>query len=78
MGKLANVFQAVALAGVTVLGTSCATHNAGPPVAKAHKGYVDFYSPGNTNLYWSVKRLDPTTSEFKTLFYKLKPLPDGV
>jgi hypothetical protein len=43
-----------------------------------HKGYVDFYSPGHTNLYWSVKRSDPGTGTFKTVFSKLKPLPDGV
>src|SRR5881394_3327408 len=70
--------EAALFAAIAVVCTNCASINENPPSAKPHKGYVDFYSPGNTSLYWDVKRADPGSGDFKTVFSKLKPLPGGV
>ena len=70
--------EAALFAGIAAVFASFASISANPPSAKAHKGYVDFYSPANTNLYWEVKRSDQADGDFKTVFSKLKPLPDGV
>jgi hypothetical protein len=78
MGKAANSLAAALLTGVALLGASCASPNVNPPSAKAHRGYVDFYVPGQTNLYWDVKVRAPEGGGFKTVFSKLQPLPDGV
>src|SRR5512146_2648524 len=71
-------FWAVGLLGALVLGVSCSSPNVNPPIAKAHKGYIDFYAPAKTNLAWEVQRVRPGTDSASTIFSSVKPLPDGV
>lgn len=78
MGRAGHSLTAALLAAVVLLGASCASTNVNPPSAKAHRGYVDFYSPGQTNLCWKVKAWQPGDSGYKTVFSQFKPLPDGV
>src|SRR4051794_38686863 len=54
----------------------CRTANVNPGHAEANTGYVDFYAPGQSDLYWEVKRYDQKAGDFKTVFSRAKPL-DG-
>jgi hypothetical protein len=78
MAKPRHLLTAALLASTLIACTNCASSNVNPPQAKPHKGYVDFYCPGNTNVFWDVKRADPGTEAYKTVFSRLKPLPEGV
>ena len=78
MSPARHSLRAAWLAGAMLLSVSCASTNVNPPQARDHKGYVDFYSPGHTNLIWEVEHAEPGTGAFKTVFSKFEPLPDGV
>ena len=60
------------------LGAGCASSNVNPPQPRPHKGYVDFYCPGQSNLCWQVRVAPPGTEHYKTLFSRVKPLPGPV
>ncbi len=78
MGKAGSILVSGLLAGPLIFGLGCVGPNVNPRGPKANKGYVDFYSPGDSHLYWSVKRSDRAGGDFKTVFFKLRPLPDRV
>ncbi|MDB6112065.1 MAG: hypothetical protein JWR69_3815 [Pedosphaera sp.] len=65
----------LSLATLTTL-SGCRTADVNPDRPEANTGYVDFYAPGQSDLYWEVKQYDPNKGAFKTVFSRAKPL-DG-
>jgi hypothetical protein len=65
----------LSLATLTMI-PGCRTANVNPAQAEAKTGYVDFYAPGGSDLYWEVKQYDAKAGTFKTVFSRAKPL-DG-
>jgi hypothetical protein len=58
--------------------TGCTGPNANPPQARAHTGYVDFYTIADDGLNWEVARFDERAQNYQIVYSELTPLPDGV
>jgi len=48
-----------------------------PAVARPHTGYVDFYAENDTDLSWSIAKLEADGSS-KKVFFEFDPLPEPV
>jgi hypothetical protein len=66
------------LAGSCLFAAGCASRNVNPPVARAHTGYVDFYTDTDEELSWFVKELDVADPAGEVLFSEVKPLPGNI
>jgi len=57
---------------------SCRSTNVNPADAKPNTGYVDLYSPADTNLCWEVKDVQVKSGKARTLFSNVKPVQGSV
>jgi hypothetical protein len=78
MKSLQLLRTTLALAGLTLWATGCATRNVNPAQARANTGYVDFCAPASDGLAWEIQRFDAAASDFQPVFSQFDPVADEI
>jgi hypothetical protein len=67
----------VAILAMGLLGLGCASNNVNPRTAHRGTGYVDFYARNDTDLSWSIERLE-SDGDRKNVFFEFDPLQENI
>ena len=67
----------VAIIVMGLLGLGCASNNVNPGTAHRGTGYVDFYARNDTDLSWSIERLE-SDGDRKNVFFEFDPLQENI